>query len=235
MLMIVLRSPIVADLCAAVHREELRLVRREALKASKAPEGYSRFDVAVAEAVRATGWPEHKARRALMQAVAAGQLTAHDHECVALTIAADRVDEHHFIPREALTTWLARFRTVASPTAAQTAKAEVQQGAAEPEVKDHQDTAQTAAAEMRTKMSQRLDAIVACIRDLNLPPMKLPRGTKKRIQARVEKALPELFPEHKDPNSAVFQEAWKEGSARLFGTSQRAVNAGSRARPPKSA
>jgi hypothetical protein len=109
MLMIVLRSPIVADLCAAVHREELRLVRREASKASKAPEGYSRFDVAVAEAVRATGWPEHKTRQAMRQAVAAGQLTAHDHECLALTKPVQELEDHHVIRDEALDVWLKQF------------------------------------------------------------------------------------------------------------------------------
>lgn len=124
--MIVLKSPFVVDAltrCAAIE-QRLALTR-----AFKAPNGTVRFDDAVAEAVKANNWPRLKAREALRQAVANGELTAHDHECQALTVFPEKLEDHHVVSAKDLSTWLDRFRALAPPAAAQPTPPEVTQRA----------------------------------------------------------------------------------------------------------
>lgn len=244
--MIVLRSPAVAE---ALHRCVAIEQRLDSAKSIQAPPGTTRFDAAVDTAVKATGWPEHKARQALLRAVAAGQLTAHDHECAALTKLPHELQDHDVIRDADLSHWLKRFS--AGPTTAQSQRLEQEATRGEPHAApwlaaegemrrldsadcpaafESTSTIHEATLRPRTKTELRLHAILACIRNHGWPPMQLPHGAKKQIQACVEGELPELFPERPNPKDAVFHDAWKQGSGVLFAGITRMANAGSRAR-----
>lgn len=244
-LMIVLRSPAVAE---AVHRCVAIEQRLESAKSIQAAPGTKRFDAAVHTAVKATGWPEHKARQAMIRAVAAGQLIAHDHECAALTKLPHELQDHDVIRDADLSQWLQRLS--AGTTTAQSLRLEQEATPGEPNAApcpaaegetrrlestdcpatfDSTSTIPEVTLRPRTKTELRLHAISACIRQHGWPPMQLPHGAKKQIQSFVEGELPELFPERPNPKDAVFHDAWKQGSGVLFASITRLANAGSRA------
>jgi hypothetical protein len=243
--MIVLLPPAVAD---ALIRCTADLRRVAVTESIKAPPGYIRFDNAVAAVMQAASGPELKVRAALRQAIADGDLNAHDHEFPRLKLSSpDGPEDHHVVSEVALRAWLDRSNPNVSITGAAPALSEGSQRAAasdpssdfsqrsrvtgtgapaEPSCRDDGQTegsTREAAPRKQHREGRRVDAIAAAITENKWPLEHVPYGMVKELWRQLENGQPALFLPGREFKNSVFYGAWKAGRAQgRFGTMDRA-------------